>query len=66
MKQKLEEIGKKYGEKLSMEVIEGVFEVLDVVVEESENKIDDVIYASLKSMAKEELKKIADKIYKEE
>ena len=43
-------------------MVEFIFEGLDIVVAETENKIDDGLYMALKPMMQEAIEKLVDKI----
>jgi hypothetical protein len=70
MKEKLLELAKVKGlvlaEDTAEKMVEFIFEGLDIVVAESENKIDDGLYMALKPMMMQAIEKLVDKIDGEE
>lgn len=66
MKDELKKLALMKAEKEAKEAVDFAFELLEVVVKHSENKLDDALMMTLKDMAKEGLKELADKIHEEE
>lgn len=64
MKEELKNVSLKYGEEGTKLAIEYVFELINVAVEKSENKIDDAFLLALNSLKPFTLA-LAEKIYKE-
>lgn len=66
MKSRIVELAKSKGLDIAEEsvakLVELLFEVVEIVVEETETELDDMIYASLKKMSKEKLLMLVDKI----
>lgn len=65
MKEELKQVALKYGEQGAELAIEFVFELVNVAVEQSENKIDDAFLPTLNSLKPFALS-LAEKIYKED
>jgi hypothetical protein len=65
MNEELKKLALKKAEKEAKEAVDFAFELLEVVVKHSENKVDDAFFASLKDLAAEALKELADKIHVE-
>lgn len=65
MKEELKQVALKYGEKGTELAIDFVFELINVAVVESENKIDDAFLPTLNSLKPFALS-LAEKIYKED
>lgn len=65
MKEELKQVALKYGEKGAELAIDFVFELINVAVAESENKIDDAFLPALNSLKPFTLA-LAEKIYNEE
>lgn len=64
MKEELKKVALKYGEKGAELAIEFAFELINVAVEKSENKIDDAFLPALNSLKPFTLA-LAEQIYKE-
>lgn len=64
MKEELKQVSLKYGEEGTKLAIEYVFELINVAVEKSENKIDDAFLPALNSLKPFTLA-LAEKIYTE-
>lgn len=65
MKEELKQVALKYGEEGAELAIEFVFELVNVAVKESENKIDDAFLPTFNSLKPVALT-LAEQIYKEE
>lgn len=65
MKEELKNVALKYGEQGAELAIEFAFELLNVAVKESENKIDDAFLPTLNALKPYALA-LAEKIYKED
>lgn len=65
MKEELKDVALKYGEKGAELAIDFVFELINVAVIESENKLDDAFLPTLNSL-KPIAMALAEQIYKEE
>ena len=65
MKEELKNVALKYGEQGAELAIEFAFELLNVAVKESENKIDDAFLPTLNSLKPFALS-LAEQIYKED
>lgn len=64
MKEELKKVSLKYGEEGTKLAIEYVFELINVAVEKSENKLDDAFLPTLNSLKPVALA-LAEQIYKE-
>jgi len=66
MKERLIELAKKKGLVIAEDAIQDfaelIFEGLDIIVEETDTKLDDAIYAPLKGYAKKAIDELIDKI----
>lgn len=64
-KEKLKEIGLKYAETLSAEAVEALFEIIHVLIQDSETKVDDMFLPAIDSL-KPIILEFVDLIDKEE
>lgn len=64
-KEKLKEIGLKYAETISAEVVEALFEIINVLIKDSDTKIDDMFLPAIESL-KPIILEFVDMIDKEE
>lgn len=64
-KEKLKAVGLKYAETLSAEAVEALFEIIHVLIEDSETKIDDMFLPAIDSL-KPIILEFVDMIDKEE